>query len=241
MELDNRFRQEYLEPGNVYGNCYNVLFYNTPREIFPAIRKKLGNTTREYNGVKSLLIEFNKKDFDTIDKATARLKTCMHIESTYEQDLPEYFVCSTYVIFKVAKTLLENNCIKLGPNESAENYLAIINEGLNLFSADDRAGSPVLNTCLQSSAALETLFTFGKFEKEELNIVLDGKVPPIFQQQLNTLIARRDMHIKLWTTEQYLSTYQVHSGLSIQHVHDYLSYDVEKYIKSYEPTESQPE
>ena len=236
MELDKRFSNAYLEPGNFWGNHYNAIFYNTPKEFLPEIKQKLDGTKNLENNVTSCLIEINQKEIEDLERAIARLKTCVTIDSPYEQEYPDYLVYSTYICMQVAKTLLENDQIDLGNNEEPQYYLKIIDGALKVLKSDDRAGSPVLNICLQSSPTFETLLVFCDLKKEELNFLINGKIPPMLQKQINQLISRRDMHIKLWTTESNLASNKLYSGMTLQPTHDYIYFDFKDYIKE----DSQP-
>lgn len=232
MIIDERFANEYLVPGTFWGSHYNVLFFNTPKNLFPEIKQKLDGTKNEEKDLTSCLIEIGPKEVEMLEHAISRLKTCVTIESTFEKDFPDYLVYSTYISLLVAKTFLEHNCVNLAMGENPEDYLKIINDTLKTLQSDDRNGSPVLNSCLQSSPLLETMLTFARFDKEELNFLIDGNIPAMLQQQINALISRRDLHIKLWTTERNLSSNKLYSGMAIQPAHDYIYEDMNNYIKS---------
>jgi len=213
MELNEYYKEAYLTCGNIRDDY-----------VFTGCSLDFVNEAKRYlaldgENVKSCCVTFSRDDVDLVEKTLGECSDVLH----------KKILVRDYVTAKIMKEIFLKS-----PNSLSE--VQTIDEQLDAFYKNDlsRAKDYHIHSYMPHDVAKQ-INNIGKFE---LNLFLLDVNSVVVQSSINNFISNRNPYkLRVFTTNETLSTYYDQSGNIIESPHDYMEIKSSKFLESVEESE----
>lgn len=215
FRVDDYFKEEYLTCGRTRDN---FIFLNCPQEFVYFANERL---KQHANSKKSCCVLIDKKLKAKVEQI---LKKC-------KNELQTKIVARDFICTLILKQVLK------GEEKAVERFLEL-KDGMSTFLDGDfdkyKENHHLYPFPLEITSAIK------KYGDIELNIFLIDMQNIVLQQAINNFISSREPYsVKMFTTDDRLSTYLDQMGNRIEWPHDYMSVDMIKNVKLEDENESE--
>lgn len=208
IKISEVFKREYLTCGKTYDN---FIFLNCKKEVLDYIEKSLSKSSET---VKSCVLTLKRQEEEFIEETLNLFPSEMH----------KKLIARDYICSKIMLELIKDDNEREAEADILGVGIADILNAKDENIKDFHAFSPIPSDITR----------FAKEDcKFELNIFLDNTQNIYLQQAINNFISSREpFSVKLFATQERLSTYCDQLGNFIQSPHDYINMNVNKFTEN---------
>ena len=204
MKINERVANEYLTVGRTYDN---YVFENCSEEFLSQAKERLSNSA---GGVKPCCVSLTKENDKVIEQV---FKYC-------SEDFQKKLMARDYVVALIMRELLA------GTGKEEAEFIESQIEAFNNNYFDT-----LRSMHAQSFMPHDVKRVAKDFGKIELNVFLHGSKNKVLQQAVNIFISAREPYsVKLFTSQDRLSTYYDIDGNIIECPHDFMRRDARDFI-----------
>lgn len=210
MEVNKNFENEYLVSGNTYDN---FIFENCPKEFLGYAREKLSQSN---NDITPCVVNIDGK----IDRLVGNTL------NNFDDDFHKKILARDFVTAMVVREILKNFC-------DVEQSQELVEMQINGFLSNDPHCVKGLHPYSFLPYNVRTLSS--SIGKIELDFILEDVQNKYIQQAINVFISSREPYsVKIFTSDEYLSSYYDLDGNLIQAPHDFMRRDIVQFINESE-------